>query len=285
MNDHNWFILSCTMILVYLLLFSIGTVFGSFLGAWTYRLPRKIKISSGRSFCPKCKKTIEWYDNIPLLSFLVLRGKCRYCGKNISYREPLIELIMGILFSGSFYLLNNCAVLAVTSESPLCKIHSILAVAALPYFLLVTFFLIAIFVIDIENKIIPDELSFFLWIMGFILIIFANYDDMFLRIFMGFATSLFLLTLHLITKGAGMGLGDVKLVLFAPLLLGSWQNTLIWIMGSFIIGAVVGILLLALKRTKLKAEIPFGPFLITSFYMTLILTDMIGKTLFLGITG
>lgn len=250
------------------IIFIFGAVFGSFIGAWTYRLPRKIKISEGRSFCPKCKAVINWYDNIPLLSFLLLGGKCRSCHKKIGFREPAIELSTALTFITIYYFYNT------GSSAIIGDLKSGLGVLALPYLLAISFFLIAIFVIDLEHKIIPDEFSFSLFAICLIGLIGTNSDDFYLRLFISSLPALFLLFLHGITRGRGMGLGDVKLVLFAPLILGSWQNTLIWMMGSFIIGAVVGVLFIISGKASFGKQIPFGPFLIISFFLTLLFSDI-----------
>src|SRR5258708_17197299 len=92
-----------------LLLFVLGLIIGSFLGALSYRLPRNMSISKGRSICPNCKHQIAWFDNIPLLSYVILLGKCRNCHKKISWREPAIELATGITFA--FVGLNPIALI------------------------------------------------------------------------------------------------------------------------------------------------------------------------------
>ena len=127
--------------------------------------------------------------------------------------------------------------------------------------------MIAILIIDFEHQLIPDELIFWPYLFTLTILIMQNPDNLYLPIFTGFAASVFLLLIHLITKGKGMGLGDVKLALFGGLFFG-WPQTYIWIFLSFILGAVVGIILLALKKAKLGIPIAFGPFLIASFFIT-----------------
>lgn len=254
-------------------IFVFGAIMGSFLGAWTYRLPRKIKISSGRSFCPKCKREIAWYDNIPLLSYIILGGKCRNCKKKIGFREPAIELGCAITFI-TIYSFYNAGSSVVISD-----LKSGLGVFALPYLLAICIFLIAVFVIDLEHKIIPDEFSFSLYAIGLIGLIGTNSDDFYLTLFISTLPALFLLFLHFITRGRGMGLGDVKLVLFAPLILGTWQATVSWMMLSFIIGAVVGVFFILIGRASFGKQIPFGPFLIAAFFLILLFSDIIMKIL------
>ena len=265
-----------------IIVFLFGLAMGSFIGAWTYRLPRRIKISKGRSFCPKCKYQIAWYDNIPLVSYIVLAGKCRNCHKKIGFREPLIEIVTAFVFVTIFHFVNGCMFFSegtVLQSDIVCSFVGKIGWWTLPYLLTIFFFIIATLVIDLEKKIIPDEFSFALLFLAIIGVMFANYNDLFLRLFFALLPALFLLFLHFITRGRGMGLGDVKLVLFAPILLGTWQNNLIWMMGSFIIGAIVGVIFMIFGKASFGKQIPFGPFLIISFFITLLFSDIIGKFL------
>jgi leader peptidase (prepilin peptidase)/N-methyltransferase len=223
----------------------LGLVVGSFLGAYTYRYPRRIQIIKGRSFCPKCETKITWYDNLPLLSFALLNGKCRNCGKKISFRYPVIELMTALGFVGIWYF-------------------------SLPSLLFIILpILMAVFVIDLEHKIIPDELV----LGGFILIAFsllmADNSSFLINLLSGFSAASFLLFLHLITKGRGMGLGDVKLALMIGTFLG-WPKTLTWLLTAFLTGAMVGLILIIIKRFSFGKQIAFGPFLVVSVFLTLI---------------
>ena len=220
-------------------LFIFGLIIGSFISALTYRIPRNLDFIKGRSFCDSCKKNLFWYDNIPLFSYLFYLGKSRCCNKKISIRYPLIELTSAFGF----------VVLYLFSLSPI-------------YYILYTIS-IAILVIDLEHQIIPDELSWFILLLGLI-----NFS--FLNIFSGFLFASVLLSLHLVTKGRGMGLGDVKLAIPLGLWLGL-EKGLNWIMTSFILGGIVASILLLLGRAKMKTKIAFGPFLIIGFWIILLL--------------
>jgi prepilin signal peptidase PulO-like enzyme (type II secretory pathway) len=213
--------------MVSLFLLVLGLVTGSFLGALTYRLPKRISINEGRSKCPVCSHQISWYDNIPLLSYLILQGKCRNCKNRISPRYPLIESATAITF-------------IIIGFNPLSLIFAAI--------------LMAIFVIDWEHQIIPDELVF---IGLFFLILSVPFDNL----LAGFLAADILLFLNLITKGKGMGLGDVKLAILLGGIVGL-HMFLIWIFFSFIAGSIVGIILIGLRKTSLKEKIAFGPFLI-----------------------
>ena len=246
------------MSLELILFFITGLAFGSFLGALTYRLPRKESFVGGRSRCDRCRAEIKWYDNIPLLSFLVLQGRCRNCLKPISIRYPLIELATALGVVG-IYILNR----------------------QFPIFLIIILLItISIFVIDFEKKIIPDELIFLgLGVTSVALLLGWN-GPFYLHFFGGFASGFFLLLVHLITGGRGMGLGDVKYALFPGTILG-WPLSIVWLFISFLTGAGVGAILIILGKAKLGKHIAFGPFLALSF----IITAVFGRVLIKWLIG
>jgi len=214
--------------------------------------------------CPKCKKKINFYNNIPLLSFILLGGKCRNCRKKISIRYPLIEASTALVFLLIYLAYRNL----VFRGGVLGVWKGIIGVTTLPYFLIVTACLIAIFVIDFEHQIIPDELVFFIFLLTTVVLFFGNYEKMYMYLFSSFAGALFLLLLNLITKGKGMGLGDVKLALIGGIFL-SFKLVYLWFFLSFTIGAIVGLVLLAFKKAKFGKPIPFGPFIIAAFFIVL----------------
>lgn len=218
---------------IYILL---GLILGSFVSVVTYRIPKNLGFVTGRSFCDNCKKELKWYDNIPLFSFLIYLGKSNCCGKKISIRYPIIEIAsaLGFLF---LYLSSQPAI----------------------YYILYTISL-AIFVIDYEYQFIPDELTFICLFLSLSVLSFPN-------IVSGFLFSLFFLFLHLVTRGRGMGLGDVKLALPIGIFLGL-EKGLTWLMISFILGGFVATLLLVTKNVNLKTKIAFGPFMIIAFWIT-----------------
>ncbi len=211
---------------------------GSFISALTYRLPRGIGFVKGRSFCDSCKKDLYWYDNLPILSFLFYLGKSRCCSQKISFRYPLIELAS---------LLGTFLIYAQFQS----------------YILLALFYVtLAIFVIDIEHQIIPDELN---WLVLSIYII-SSSSTIYQGLVAGFLCSLVLLFLHFITYGRGMGLGDVKLAIG----LGAWFDilgSLNWLIASFLTGGLIASILLFRGKAKLKTKIAFGPFLIFGFWL------------------
>lgn len=238
------------MYLPHLFVLATGLALGSFLGAVTYRLARKESFVKGRSRCPRCGANIKWYDNIPVLSFLLLGGRCRSCHKKISLRYPLIEITTALGVLG-IYILN----------------------LSFPIFLIfVLLITISIFVIDLENEIIPDELIFLgLGVTTLALLLGWN-GSFYLHFFGGLSASLFLLLINLITKGKGMGLGDVKYALFAGTFLG-FPKSVSWLFLSFLTGASLGVILILLGRARLGKHIPFGPFLAASFLVAAIIGE------------
>ncbi len=238
-----------------LLVFALGLVFGSFFAAFSWRYPRNISITKGRSFCPRCKKQISWFDNIPLLSFLFLKGKCRNCKKKISIRYFIIELVTAIGY----------LVIFILQGFSLQGAYSIIVFSVLEI----------IFIIDFEHKMIPDDFVFFgifVWLFYSIfqvLPIRGQADSIFPSLFAGFVCALFLLLIHLITRGRGMGLGDVKFAVLGGALVG-FKLSLIWLFLAFLTGAVIGIILILMRRAGPKDQIAFGPFLVVAIPITLI---------------
>ncbi len=223
-----------------------GFCIGSFLGALTYRYPKNVSILKGRSWCDKCGKGISWYDNIPILSFLLLRGRCRNCGKKISARYLIIELMTGIGF---------------------------LIIGPNIYGLILFCLLFAILIIDFEHQIIPDGFVFF-GITIISLIHFIKDYSLFSLFLPGFIAASFLLFVFLITRGRGMGLGDVKFAVLGGLITGLNFFSL-WLFLAFLTGAGFGIILILMKKAGLKDKVAFGPFLVAAVPITLIWGDKI----------
>ncbi len=259
------------MPLSFFYIFIVGLVIGSFLTSYTYRWPRGYSAVKGRSLCPHCKRKIAWFDNIPVLSYVFLRGKCRFCRKKISIRYPLIELGTALIFLINFYFFNLCRYNLQNNfyqnNAIICELQKALGFWALPYLLLFASFLIAIFVIDLEEQLIPDDLVFYLILLA-VFAVFLKNTSPFPYLLSGFGASFFFLFLHLITKGRGMGLGDVKLVVPLSVFLGM-PLFVIFLSVSFIVGAIVGIFLISLGRASFGKPVPFGPFLILGFFLTL----------------
>lgn len=226
----------------------LGLIFGSFATAVAYRLPRDESISSGRSKCPSCGNTITAIQNIPLFSYVVLRGRCKHCGERISIRYPLIELATGLLFASAAWKF------ALSAE----------AVIYSGFF----WALVVLTVIDLEYKLLPNKIVFPTFIAGWIALVIAALAGgepsrlidgaIGAAIFGGF---FFLVAF---VYPAGMGGGDVKLAFVLGTFLGYAGGPGIVLVGmflSFLIGAVVGIIVMKATGGDRKKQVPFGPFL------------------------
>ncbi len=243
--------------------FLFGLAIGSFVAALTYRLPKNLSIAKGRSFCDKCLKPIKWYDNIPLFSYLLLGGKCRFCHKKISPRYFWIELSMGFLYASTYIFFSQ-----IVGNIP--WLNSVPVVVGLLYLLAIITLLFGIFVIDLEHQFIPDEFVYVGILLTLITLFISDSNQFYYYLLGALSGSFFLLSVHLLTKGKGMGLGDVKLAILIGMILG-FSLMVVWMFSSFVLGSIVGIYLLMSKKTKLKQRIAFGPFLISGFVLVSVL--------------
>jgi leader peptidase (prepilin peptidase)/N-methyltransferase len=224
-----------------------GLVIGSFLNVVIWRVPRRESLVKPASHCPGCDTPIAVRDNIPLVSWALLRGRCRHCGEPISARYPLVELGTGVLFAavGARYA------------------HT----WALPAFLVLTATLIAISAIDLEHFIIPNRIVYPVGFASVILLAGAaaiehRWTPFERSLLGGLAAFTFFLVLHLVVP-QGMGFGDVRLSFVLGLFLGwlGWGEVFGGLFAGFLLGAVIGMLLIALGGRDRKQHIPFGPFL------------------------
>ena len=262
-------------------LFLIGVFVGSFLNVIIDRLPRKETIAKGRSHCEFCKKELAWYDLIPLLSFLMLKGKCRYCHKQIGAYYPIIELSTGILFAATYFFVVLNFRFQISNElinqnslffnSPIITLQALISLA---YYLFVVSSFIVIFFEDLKFGIIPDKIIFPSIIATFFYLLIINHQSLIINLFSALAAFSFFLILFLITKGKGMGFGDVKLSFLLGLILG-FPKIIFALYLAFLTGAFVGIILIIWrKKRSLKDAIPFGPFLIAGTLLSLFLGDL-----------
>ncbi len=230
----------------FMVLYSIlfGLALGSFINVCIYRIPLKKSIISPPSTCPKCGQRIKFYDNIPLISYILLLGKCRHCHDRIPLTYPAVELLIGVMSLALFIRYG-------------LSIHYIL-------FLLFVSALIAISFIDFRHKIIPDVLSLPGIVAGFLISFLPGtitWLDSLIGILSG-GGALFLVgfVYKILTGREGMGGGDVKLLA----MIGAWMG---WISLPFIVlissltGAVIGFAFIILSGKGLRFRIPFGPFL------------------------
>ena len=231
--------------LVQTIIFIFGMCIGSFVNVCIYRLPAsKSIIDPSRSICPKCGSIIRFYDNIPVLSYLWLKGRCRNCNKRISFRYPLVEIISGVV-----------ALCIFLKFGPTLE--------ALVYFAFITALVVITF-IDIDHQIIPDLIT----IPGIPVCFLASfalpsitYKESLLGLLAG-GGSLLLVgwTYYLIKKAEGMGGGDIKLMAMIGAMVG-WKGVLFTIFVSSLVGTLVGITIMLRTKKGMKIAVPFGPFL------------------------
>lgn len=224
-----------------LIIFIFGLVVGSFVNVCIYRIPRKISIIKPASFCPFCEKPIKLWHNIPVLSFLILKGKCAYCDSKISPRYPVVELLNAIVYFLAYLKFG-------------------LTLSLIPILIFISA-LIVISFIDLDFQIIPDMISIPLICLGFIISILphnlngvvSNLKESLIGTLVGAGT---LLIVSMLSRG-GMGGGDVKLNAAVGAFLG-WKQTLLTVFIGSLLGSIIGIIIL--KKTG-NRKIPFGPFL------------------------
>ena len=234
----------------YLAAFVLGSIWGSFCNVCIYRLPDNDSVVTKRSFCRSCKNKIKWYDNIPLLSFIFLKGKCRGCKNKISSQYFLVELISAISFLLIYFLYG-------------------ISITTLLLIILSIFFII-IFFIDLKHYIIPNELTFPLMLIGFIKsfdpnlnqTIFPNYINSLLGGFFGYAIIWLIIFFYKkVRNKEGMGLGDAKLMAVVGFWFG-WLSIPFTIFISSAVALVIVIPSLIKKTRNMSAQIPFGPYII-----------------------
>ena len=260
---------------MFIIFFILGLIIGSFLNVVVYRL-RVAEDVLGRSYCPHCRNKIAWYDNIPLISFILLKFQCRKCKKKISWQYPAVEAMTGLIFALIGWRFFNI----FDSQSFLITL----------YYLGIVSFLIAIFVYDWLYMEIP---SLVLWIGGIWTIIFNIYfdlnktgkfvsifqSDVFLGVLAAGIAFIFFFSLVYFSKEKWMGMGDALLAIFLGLFLG-WPEILLALFLSFNLGALFSIALVVFQRKSLKTQIPFGPFLVLGSILTILFYGIITEWYF-----
>lgn len=255
----------------YLVFFALGAIIGSFLNVVILRFNTGRPVATGRSACLSCSKKLRWFELLPIVSFFILRGRCRSCGSHISWQYPLVEIMTALMFSLSWWRFGG-------------------NLWELSFYLLILSLAIVIAIYDWRHKIIPDLFVYLLILLGLlktfwlalpVLITnnsFVGINDEFMAsIFGGLIFGGIFGSVWLLSKGQWLGFGDVKLALAIGLLLGVSEATSAIILAVWI-GALVGLILIWLGRTKLfggvksftiKSEIPFAPFLLLGLVLTI----------------
>jgi len=230
--------------LIEVFVFVFGLCIGSFLNVCIYRLPVSKSIVHPRSMCPSCGSPIRFFDNMPIISYVFLQGKCRQCKTKIPLRYPIIELLGGLFALGSYLKFG-------------------LTLDAVIYFVFIASLLIVTF-IDLDHRIIPDSITLPgipICLAASLVLSDTTFVDSILGIIAG-GGSLFLVawTYNLITKKEGMGGGDIKLLAMIGAIIG-WKGVLFTIFVSSLVGTLTGLAVMAQTRKGMKLAVPFGPFL------------------------
>ena len=241
----------------------LGLIVGSFLNVLVYRLHTAEDLIFDRSKCPHCKNVIRWYDNIPLLSFIILKFRCRDCKEKISWQYPIVEFLTGSLFvlvGWKFFIVSS-----VSSWLPTA------------YYLFIISALLVILVYDLLYMEIPMAV---LWVGVFVSIALGLYFDwiapasllntkIYSGILAAFVAFIFFFALSAGSKEKWMGMGDVYLVILLGLILG-WPKILLALFLAFLLGATYGTILIAIKKKKMQSQVPFAPFLVIGTFIALL---------------
>ncbi|MEI7688599.1 MAG: prepilin peptidase [Candidatus Nomurabacteria bacterium] len=248
-------------ILIFVFIFLLGTIIGSFLNVVIYRFNTGKSIVRGRSICMTCNRTLRWYELIPVFSYLFQLGKCRRCAEKISHQYPIVELLTGLLF-----VLISYHFLSILMFSPFSYVFLV------TFYVFIFSLLIVISVYDLRHKIIPDILVYLFSFISFLSIFISHsiFGSLFIKpdfssLIAGPLLALPFALIWFVSKGKWMGLGDAKLMLGIGWILGIYQG-LAAIILAFWIGSIISLtfMYISKKKINMKTEIPFAPFLILS---------------------
>jgi len=237
--------------------FVLGLIIGSFLNCLIWRLYKGESIS-GRSYCPHCRQRIDWYDNIPILSFFLLAGRCRKCQKKISWQYPLVELAVGLLFLSTFQADF------FSSQFLLLLSRDWLLIAAL----------VIIFVYDFRWQLIPMTVIWPLIVVIFILNLTLGLP-FFTLLFFTILGAAFFLVQYLATKKRGVGEGDIWLGALLGASFPTFDKLFLIMIISYSLGAIVSLILMKLNKKNWQSRIALGPFLALAAIITLLWGSLI----------
>jgi leader peptidase (prepilin peptidase)/N-methyltransferase len=233
----------------------LGLAVGSFLNVCIYRLPIGQSLVRPASRCPRCGRSLSWFDNIPVLSWVVLRGRCRQCGEPISLRYPLVEIVTALV---------AVAIVLLTPPGPLLASRLVLGAA-----------LIVLFMIDLEHQILPNVITLPGIVVGFLFSLLGPPGpvDSLAGIALGAGVLYAIATgYYLLRKEEGMGMGDVKMLAMIGAFLG-WRAVLLTLVLSSFAGAVFGLALMALRKGDMRYALPFGTFLAIAALVAMLFGD------------
>ena len=260
--------------------FIIGIIIGSFLGVVNWRLKMAEDIVWERSRCPHCKGHIRWYDNIPLLSFVILAGQCRDCKKRISWEYPLIELVTGLLFAAVAWKFLGTLGFMVGPE----RIFTNGDIVDMSFWLFAVCYLVLIFFHDLDFMLIPDAAVYpailvtlgyqYYKYLGGPLGIASFKAPITSALLAAFVAALFFFLLIWMSRGKWIGGGDVKMGFLAGAMVG-WPKILFVLFFAYMIGAIASLILIATKKKTWKSQIPFGPFLVAGILLVMFFSEQI----------
>jgi len=240
--------------------FIFGLIIGSFLNALIWRLHTGESILRGRSYCPKCKHVLAVKDLIPIVSFIVQKGKCRYCGQKISWQYPAVELVTAILFVIA-YLISDFRFL-IFDQFLSSSVFQFFGLLKMWFFIAV---MIVIFVYDLKYSLILDKVVYPAIVVAFLTSPFISGQEIWWRSVVDASIAAvigsgFFWLQYVISKGKWIGGGDVKMGFLMGLVLGV-KGILVALFFAYVIGALVSLILVAAKKKTMKSTIPFGTFL------------------------
>jgi leader peptidase (prepilin peptidase)/N-methyltransferase len=224
------------------LVFAIGMVVGSFLNVCIHRLPLRQSVVWPGSHCPHCQRRLKPRDNIPVISYLLLKGRCRTCGERISIQYPVVELLTGITFVGAFLFF----------EPPLLYVRLLFACA-----------MIVLFVIDLRHRILPDVITLPGIALGVVFSLFLppGWVESVIGLLIGGGSLWIVGEIYFRIRGEeGMGFGDVKMLAMIGAFLG-WKLVILTLVFASFLGSLIGLGMMALKQGDMKYALPFGTFL------------------------
>ncbi|MFA5135074.1 MAG: prepilin peptidase [Patescibacteria group bacterium] len=230
----------------------LGFAVGSFLNAVIYRLHAGVSFMRGRSYCPRCKHDLAAKDLVPVVSFVLLRGKCRYCHKPISWQYPLVEFSTAVLFVLLYAQFGIGATFFV--------------------YLVYTCFLIVIFVYDLRYYLILDKVSIPALALALMLSL-TVLDISILSVVIGMLIGGgFFFLQHAVSRGKWIGGGDIRLGIVMGAMLG-WEHLLVALFGAYIFGSIIGIGLVLFGNKRWRSQVPFGTFLTVATFLTFLCAD------------
>ncbi len=279
-----------------------GSIVGSFLNVVINRADTGESPFIGRSHCPYCKTPLSWWELIPIISFFILRGKCRHCGKKISVQYPLVELITGLLFAGATWRLGRLPFFNIITNLPLGEKTLLLASFLISLYWISVLIILSVYdwkrYLILTPVLFPATIITFIWriIIGYLLksynfvclpyfyrylgennFLWGNWSY-FSSFFWGIISSFVIIALIVvISKEKAMGWGDALLAPFLGMILG-WPAIILALMLSFLIGGLVSFILILMRKKNLKSHLPFAPFLTAGTLTIMLFGDIIIKS-------